>query len=363
MGKDRIIISAANNFVGDNRVAKLALYLQQKGFEVLLLGRYWPGGEIPPNRAGKCIRFKLWFNKSWLFYLNLNIRIFIYLLLHKAKWYISVDLDTLPACRLAGILKRVPVVMDSHEYLPEVPELQHRPEIKKIWIILERIFIKGIYAGITVSPGLINIYKEKYNLEFKLLRNLPLRNVKPLNKNSDGRVIYYQGALNVGRGLENSILSLKYLPGYSLVIVGDGDITSDLKALANNEGLSNRVVFVGKVPFEELHKFIKKASVGLCLLENIGLNYYHSLPNRIFDYPMAGIPVIATNFPDISEIVSKYETGLLLNTLDPEKIAEAVIKACEDPYLRERWSHTLPMASSELNWENEVKIIDPIFCP
>ncbi len=357
MERKRIIIATTNNLVSDNRVAKLALTLEKQNFEVWLIGRQWPGGDIPKNRSGRIFRFRLCFNKGPLFYIGMNIRIFLFLIKHRAHRFVAVDLDTLAACVLAGIIKKTPVVFDSHEYFSEAPELQHRPFIKKIWLALERLFIKGIYAGITVSPGILKIYKEKYNLDFLLVRNVPLsKTVVPMIKEvSSNPVVYYQGALNLGRGLENSIRAMCLLPNYEMVIVGDGDIANKLKLLVIELGLTARVTFVGKVPFENLQTYIQKAHVGLCLLENIGLNYYYSLPNRVFDYPLAGLPVIATAFPDIKSVVSKYETGLLLNDLEPENIANAIQEACENMELRNHWATTLPKAAHQLTWENEVK--------
>lgn len=219
MAKERIIIAVTNNLVSDNRVAKMAGYLEQRGFDVWLVGRTWPGGKIPYGRPGKVFRFSLLFNKGPLFYVSINFRIFLFLLFHRSKWIISVDLDTLPACVIAGKIKGVPVIMDSHEYFPEVPELQHRPAVKKIWLRIERLFIHAIRAGITVSPGLVNIYKEKYSLDFLLVRNVPLYSHKysALNSDMENPTVYYQGALNMGRGLENSIRSMIYLPGYRFV--------------------------------------------------------------------------------------------------------------------------------------------------
>ncbi len=364
MARKRIIIAVTNNLVTDYRVAKLAGYLESIGFEVWLVGRRWPDGTIPSGRPGKLFRFRLLFNKGPFFYLSINIRIFIFLLFHKADWFLAVDLDVLPACVIAGKLKRIPVVMDSHEYFPEIPEVQHRPIVKMVWQMLEKIFIRAIYAGITVSPGLVSIYKEKYNLDFLLLRNMPLKKseVAEVSINIVNPVVYYQGALNIGRGLESAIRAIALLPDYRFVIIGDGDVSAKLKELVTELKLDNRVSFVGKLPFEELQYYIRSAHVGLCLLQNIGLNYYHSLPNRIFDYPMSGLPVIATAFPDISKVVSEYETGLLLEGLNPEDIAVMIKRACEDTQLRKNWSVTLPKAADKLSWENEVTVLDGVFC-
>lgn len=357
MERKRIIIATTNNLVSDKRVAKLALTLEKQNFEVWLIGRQWPGGDIPKNRPGRIFRFRLWFNNGPLFYISMNIRIFLFLIKHRAHRYVAVDLDTLPACVLAGKIKKTLVVFDSHEYFSEVPELQQRPFKKKIWLALEHLFIKGIYAGITVSPGIVKIYKDKYNLDFLLVRNVPASQteIPDIRKISSNPVVYYQGALNLGRGLENSIRAMCLLPNYEMMIVGGGDIVDKLKLLVIELGLTGRVTFVEKVPFENLQTYIQKAHVGLCLLENIGLNYYYSLPNRIFDYPLAGLPVIATAFPDIKSVVSEYETGLHLDNLEPANIAGAIRQACENIELRNHWATTLPKAAHQLTWENEIK--------
>lgn len=363
MSDQRIIITVINNLVSDNRVHKMAGYLENRGYEVWMVGRTWPGGQIPSGRPGRVFRFKMLFHKGVLFYLCMNIRLFLFLTTHRCNRIVAVDLDTLPACVLAGWLKRILVIMDSHELFTEIPELQHRLIKKRIWQWIEAFFIRRISAGITVSPGLVKIYKERYNKEFLLVRNVPdiTGGLMELRATADKPTIYYQGALNVGRGLESAIKALVYLPGYRMVIVGDGDIASSLRQMAVDLRVDNRVVFVGKVPFEDLHKYIIGAHIGLCLLENIGLNYYHSLPNRIFDYPLAGLPVLASAFPDISEVVSQHETGLLTETLDPQKIAELIKQACEDFHLRHHWSRTLPQVASKLNWEKETRVLNALF--
>ncbi|ASB50201.1 glycosyltransferase [Alkalitalea saponilacus] len=361
--KKRIVIAVINNLVTDNRVAKLAGSLEQRGYDVLLIGRRWPDTKIPDGRKGKHYRFSCPVNRGPFFYIYYNIALFWILLFKKSDHIISVDLDTLLACRLAGFLKRVPVVFDSHEYMPETPEVKIRPFIQSIWLFLEKLLLPGVKKGFTVSRGLQDIYRSRYNKEFFLLRNVPyvpylISEIRPV---SDSPIVYYQGALNIGRGLEASILAMKHLPHYKLIIVGSGDIDGDLRQMVINEKLEKQVEFLGWLPFEELSKHATNAHVGLCLLENMGLNYYHSLPNRIFDYPAMGLPVIATGFPDISEIVVKYKTGILLNSMEPKEIAEAIKTACETADLRNEWKENLKRAAQILNWQEEEVVMNEYF--
>ncbi|MGQ1948004.1 glycosyltransferase [Geofilum sp. OHC36d9] len=356
-----VIITVSNNLVTDHRVAKMTGYLKSRGYKVLVWGRKWPAKNY--EQEVNVRRFNLWFNKGPLFYLNLNCRLFFALLTQRADFFLAVDLDTLPACRLAGLFRRTPVVFDSHEYFPEVPELQHRPLIKSIWLTIQDWLVPGIYAGITVSKGLVNLYKERYQLDFKLVRNIPsvAKHFIPIRKVNNRPVVYYQGALNVGRGLEEAIRAMAFLPGYQLLIVGRGDLEHDLKQLTDNLKLNAQVRFVGAVPFYELPKYAAQAHVGLCLLQNLGLNYYHSLPNRLFDYPMLGLPILASDFPDIHDFIEQYETGLLTSSMVPSELAAIIRRICEDDKLRERIGEKMMVASSMLSWENEVKQLNTIF--
>lgn len=364
MKKKKVIITVSNNLVTDHRVSKMSDYLISRGFKVVITGRDWPKVISVDGDNSTIVRFRLLFNKGALFYIFLNLRIFWYLLTHKAAYYIAVDLDTLLACRLAGFFRQVPVVFDSHEYYPEVPELQERPFVKFVWKTIQNWTVPGVKAAITVSKGVADLYKSLYNMDFVIVRNIPSKGgqVYPIRMTLQAPKIYYQGALNIGRGLEEAIKAMVFLPkNYQLQIVGTGDIEDKLKDLVAQLDLSERVEFLGLVPFYELHKYASKAHVGLCLLHNMGFNYYYSLPNRLFDYPKMGLPIVATNFPDISNFIEIYKTGVLMDSLDPEKLAKVIRKICEDISYREKVGEEMLRAVEQLNWENEVSVLDAIF--
>lgn len=332
------------------------------GFEVWQTGRNYPKVKYKPQRPGKSYLFNLLFKKGPLFYFSLNLNIFLFLLFRKFDILWAVDMDTLPACRMAALLKRKPVVFDSHEFFSESPELHHRKLVKRSWILLEQLFIKGCNLRYTVSPGLVKLYKQRYNCDFHLLRNLPFEK-KQLKKPATtlaNKKILYQGAINVGRGIEETIRAMKWLPDYRFIIIGRGDCTEQLKQLTSDLGLENQIEFTGAVPFEDFPKYHNNILAGMCLLENMGLNYYHSLPNRIFDYMQAGIPVITSHFPDIAEIVKTNNTGLLLDNMEPKQIAMAIREACENKELRQTWEKSIPKAAQKFTWENEEEIIQKI---
>ncbi len=354
-----IIITTSNNLVFDNRVHKITTSLLKSGHTVWRTGRNWPHPHVNSERPGRTILFRLPFRKGPLFYLSLNVYLFFFLLRNHFDVLLAVDMDTLPGSRLAAKLKKKPVIFDSHEFFSEVPELQKSRWKKNFWKFLERKLIPGCDIKLTVSSGLVELYKQRYDCRFNLLRNLPFKNTTPACPllHTSQPVILYQGALNIGRGLSETIQAMQYLPDYVFRIVGDGDCTAELKSLTSKMGLDDRVEFADPVPFEDLPLYHGNVMVGMCLLQNRGLNYYYSLPNRIFDYMQAGIPVLASDFPDMAKIVNEYETGLLIDDLNPITIAETIREACENLKWRKKWTETLPGAAKQLCWENEEPVI------
>lgn len=352
----KAIITTSNNLVFDNRVHKVTLALIEFGFQVVKTGRNFPLTKKRANREGKEKLFKLPVNKGPLFYFFLNLYTFFYLMFQKYDLIWAVDMDTLPAAKTAAILRKKPIVFDGHEYFSEVPELINRRIPKRIWMMLEKFFLPGCNRYFTVSHGLVRLYKENLNLEFRLLRNFPLK-TKETNVpivNGQEKTIFYQGALNSGRGIKQTIEALSFLPdNYRFSIVGRGDCEEELKKLTKEMGLENRVDFIGPVPFEELHNFHKNVFVGIALHEKLGLNYFYSLPNRLFDYLQAGIPVLASNFPDMAEFVNANKTGLVIDSMEPKKIAIAIKEVCENQVLRKKWQQTIPLAAKKFTWENE----------
>jgi glycosyltransferase involved in cell wall biosynthesis len=111
------------------------------------------------------------------------------------------------------------------------------------------------------------------------------------------------------------------------------------------------VHFLGKISGDHLYEYTPSADIGLCLLENMGLNYYFSLPNRIFDYLQAGVPVLASRFPEIVNIVEKYNTGRLIDHFESTYLAGVIKTMLDNPLNTEHFDSV----AKELCWENEEK--------
>lgn len=362
--KRNIVVSVTNDLVGDNRVHKVCSSLTKMGFNVLLIGRKLPASLPVNKREYKTKRFKLIFKSGALFYACFNLRLFLFLLFTKTDVLLANDLDTLTANFLVSKTRNKPLVYDSHEYFTEVPELINRPKIKRIWEWLEQKMIPRIKSAYTVCNSIADVYKNKYGTDFKVIRNVPNAVNINLSKNRQVKsenIIIYQGAINIGRGLKQAILAMKYVENVKLIIAGDGDIKSDLEQLVKAENLAAKVNFTGKIPLEELSDFTQQADLGLSIEEDLGLNYRYALPNKLFDYIQAQVPVLVTNLPEIAAIVNRYKIGEITTTLNPEILAAKINIALSDEKKRSEWKSNLKLAAKELTWEKEEKKLHEVF--
>ena len=298
----KVIISVSNDLVSDNRVHKVANSLTKSGFEVLLVGRKLKNS---PKiiRNYKIKRLKLLFKKSALFYAELNFRLFFFLLFHKTNIFLSNDLDTLLPNFLVSRIKNVKLVYDSHELFTEVPELINRPKTQKIWLKIEQKILPKIRYSYTVCQSIADYYQQKYNIKMGVVRNIPICRKMPKNlKENTHKIIIYQGAINIGRGLKEAIEAMQYLNDFELWIIGSGDIENELKLRTKELNLPEKVKFLGRKNIEQLPEYTIQADLGISIEKNLGLNYYYALPNKIFDYIQAEIPVLCSNLPEMSNI-------------------------------------------------------------
>jgi glycosyltransferase involved in cell wall biosynthesis len=353
----KVVSVVSNDIVTDNRIHKIALSLEANGYQVTVVGRKLRKSEKRLNRQYKIRRFRLWFNKGPLFYLNLNIRLFFYLLFIDTRIILSNDLDTLLSCSMAARLSRKQLVFDSHELFPEVPELVHRPRVRKIWQMLEKKLVSKIKYGFTVSPSIAEFYFNTYGVRFEVIRNLGNfrfdYEFEGIEKPEDRKVIIYQGALNLGRGLEILIESMQHVNGAKLQIIGSGDVASKLKRLTKKLNLEDKVKFIGRLPHERLWKYTASASIGISIEENLGLNYQYALPNKLFDYIQARIPVIISDLPEMTNIVNKYNIGEVLVERTPQKLTQLIQGLMNEEVVKTKYSSNLELAARDLCWEKE----------
>lgn len=363
--KKNIIISVSNDLTGDQRVYKTILMLLEKNYNVICLGRK-NKSKIEPALPCKTKRFRLIFNKGFLFYSELNIRIFIFLIFSKADLYLANDLDTLPANYIASKLKKVKLIYDSHEYFTEVPELAERKFVKSFWSKIESRILPKIKFSYTVCKSIADIYSKKYGIDMKVVRNIPIcqgskNQFHKTKEKPEIKTIIYQGSVNIGRGLEQIIEAMKFTENMELIIIGNGDIFKNLQEKVKTLNLEKKVFLKGKLHFKDLIQYTINADIGISIEENIGLNYYYALPNKIFDYINAGIPVLASRLPEIENIINKYQIGEFIENHNPEHIALRLKEILSSEVKLNFYINNEQKASKELCWQNEFKNVENFF--
>ena len=222
----RICVSVSNDLICDNRVNKTCKSLVDYGLSVKLIGRAFKQSPLLPSRSYKCKRISIIFKKNAIYYAELNLKLFFYLLFSKQDFLWANDLDTLLPNYLVAKLKKKPLIFDSHEHFTQVPELKNNPFAKKVWKAIEKHCIKGCDAVFTVCNPIKNYFKEEYNKESLVVRNIPPRiffKQETIPSFKKENTIVWQGAVNVERGLEELCEAMQWIDA-KLLIMGVGDI-------------------------------------------------------------------------------------------------------------------------------------------
>ncbi|MBP5642989.1 MAG: glycosyltransferase [Bacteroidales bacterium] len=365
----RVIVSVINDLVTDQRVNKSCLTLQKAGFEVLLVGRRQRKSPPMDERPYKTRRMKLLFEKGPLFYAEFNFRLFLFLLFHRCNCLLSNDLDTLWPNFWISKLKGVKLIYDSHEYFTEVPELVSRPKVQRVWKRIEGRFLPKMSEMITVCQSIADLFHKKYGLKVHVIRNIPMRAMLPAPASREEiglepvkRVLVMQGSgINIQRGSEELVDAMEYLDDCQLVIIGGGDVLPILKEKVEANHWEDRVKFFPRMPYQKMMAITQLADLGFTLDKDTNLNYRFSLPNKLFDYIQAGVPVVASHLTEIERIITHYNIGTFIENHEPKTIAETIKNALNDEKTLAEWKNNLIFAAQELCWENEEKALLKIY--
>ena len=367
----KVILSVTNDLTTEQRVDKVCRTLIKMGFNPILTGRRKRDSQDLPERAYRTRRFRLLFEKGPLFYASYNTRLFFYLLSSKTDLIVANDLDTLMASYLASKIKGVPLVYDTHEYYTETPELVNRPGVQAVWRGIEkRVFprLKHVY---TVNESIARIYEKAYGVEVQVVRNvpetkalLPERNRRLKGLPEDKKIILLQGAgINIHRGAEEMVRAMQYIENAVFMVVGGGDVLDNLKRLTSELGLENKVIFIPKQPLDKVLEYTVEADLGVTLDKDTNPNYRYSLPNKLFDYIQAGVPVLASPLAEVKKIIEEYDIGTTIDSHDPRHIADKVNEIFSDPKKLGLWKQNLKFASEALCWEKEEQTLIQIYRP
>ncbi len=361
-----IYISVTNDLVTDQRVHKVCESICSKfpNYKITLIGRLKKDSKPVNKRIYNVHRIRLRFEKGLKFYAEYNLRLFFYLLFRRRGIFYANDLDTLLPNFLLSKLKGCQLIYDSHEYFTEVPELIGRDRIRAIWLRIESYILPKLKTMFTVNETLAKIYSEKYHIPVHTIRNVPklhknethseeVQVRKKYGISSADHLIIYQGAVNKDRGLEELIEAFTFLPSiFHLIIVGTGDVHQALIEKTNTLKL-NQVHFAGQIPFNTLDQYTLEADLGVSLEKPTNLNYRYALPNKVFDYIAAGIPILVSPLPELCALLEKHNVGKHLPTHTPLDIAQTLQTMFSDEGQLQQWKANTLNARAEYCWEKE----------
>ena len=367
MKKTKIITSVINNYQGDQRVQKVCGSLMKFGFEVEVVAsnlRGEPKLEFPyPVHVLKLNRqagMKMYLNFNWKLFFKLNS------IAKKDDILLANDLDALLPNYLVSKLKGCALVFDSHEIFSEVPTLYNRPFRKKIWKTLEKSIVPNIKHFYTVSNGYADWFEKEYKNRPEIVMNVPI--IQPhsdteikigLPEISNQKILIYQGVINFSRGIDKMIEAMQFVENAELWIIGIGPKKTVFEELVSKLNLMHKVKFLGQVSPSQLKLITPKADLGLSLEEDYGISYRYALPNKIFDYTHAGVPILGTNLPEIKATIENYGLGKTIENHEPEHIAERIKMMLEEG--KSTYEENLKKAAEIFNWGHEEKKLEKIY--
>jgi glycosyltransferase involved in cell wall biosynthesis len=322
----KIFSIVLNNFKNDSRVLKENISLNKAGYDVKILALHeepLKEKEIIQNIPVHRIKLK---TRKWSKNKLIQIIKYCELLYVIIRYYRKADIyhcNDLGALPIGVIIKKIfnkkaKIVYDAHEYETEVYGLTGIE--KRINKVLERWLIKYVDSFITVSYSIANAYVKLYEIEKPYLilncpyytNDIPKKDIfRTLFKIKDESTIFiYQGGLSSGRGIELILEVFSKIKDKSKVVIfmGYGPLQDKIKKYTEIE---ENIFFHKAVPQNLIIEYTNSADIGFSLIEDTCLSYAFCLPNKIFEYIMADIPVIASNgLLEVKRFIQKYKIGL-----------------------------------------------------
>ncbi len=369
MGAKKITVSVISDLTTDQRVIRICNTLQQMGFEVTVIARAFKDSLPLDAYSFASKRIRCHWRKGIFQYAEFSFKLFFSILFCKTDYFLANDLDTLVPNYIVSKLRRKKLIYDTHEYFTGVPELRDSHLKRKCWKIIEDYIFPTLKTVYTVNESVKNKYREEYGNEIAIVRNVPVtsttENAERPASWQNKMVLLLQGAgINEGRGGLELMEAMLLLPDdYLLVYIGSGNQWELLQHKRIEWKLEQKVEMIGKVSPSKLKLYTPHAQIGFSLDSFEDLNCLFNLPNKIFDYIHAGVPIIATDIPEVGAVIKQYGVGIRLINNEPETIAAAVKEMMDDAAGYQDFKKNCIAASKVLCWENEKEKLITIYKP
>ncbi len=344
------------------RVQKHAKLLAGEGYEVTLIGRE-TGSQLPLSLPGvDAERIRVPFRKGPGMYILFNFFLFWRLLFRRFDLCLACDLDTLVPCYMVTRLSGRKLVYDAHEYFTGQHGLAERSVKHAIWKWAERRILPKLRHMLTVSDSIADLYHREYGVVPVVIRNVApsVTHLEPHDRSALGPseeelLVVFQGSgINEGRGARELIKAMTMLERIRLVFIGSGDISDSLRKSARESGAAERIMFLPRMPWEEMMRYTMCCDAGLSLDADTCENQRYSLPNKLFDYIAAAIPAVVSPLPEVASLISMYGCGVVIGEVTPGAIVIALERLRDNRGLLLSLKEKTVEARRELTWEKEM---------
>ncbi|MBO0368802.1 glycosyltransferase family 4 protein [Pseudomonas putida] len=380
-----------NEFRNDARVLKEAQTLQAAGHEVTVFALHTPGvtqsrevlpGNIRVVRVGRTPLWKLRKRtkvqtrtnaataagpvphlSSFKRVLRIAARLWTHagllwsIIRHRPDVVHSHDVNTLPTSWLAARLSRARLIYDAHEISTS---REGYSSFRKLVAVVERQLMPRADGTITTTVARAKFFARAYAISRPLvLQNRPrqqeqLRTSRirdELGLANPWPIVVYQGGIQQGRGLERLARVAADVPETYFVFIGGGRLEHNLRTIVAELELQDRVRFIPTVSLADLPSYTASADIGVQPIENTCLNHYTTDSNKLFEYIQAGLPVVASDLPEIRSVVRQHDAGILVEPGNTESLAHALRQLVSSSATRQHHAARAQSAALILNWE------------
>ncbi len=373
MKRRRIAVVVLNDFTRDNRVLKVASTLAEAGAEVEVVAL--PGRDLPEReeREGgwrvRRLRWGIWKSDRIKGARFGRLAYFAWQVVVGYRKWDAWHCNDAEAFALGVLAKRLAprleLIYDCHEFEAERNAKSPRYLAAVAW--LERRHIHRAHSVITVSPSIRQAYLDRYGSvgvpEVHLVRNVPHAVDRPTPPERDFRarfgipptefIALYQGAFTYNRGLENALEAAERLTGRGVhfVFMGYGPLEGLVEEAANRLAHVHRHEAVA---YDRVLAHTAAADVGLVSVKPTCLSYLYCLPNKLFEYIQAGLPVLTNELPDCVQLVQEFGIGEVVSDDSPQGWADALLTMRESG---RDYREGLKAASLQLRWQKEAPLL------
>ncbi|MCV0403165.1 MAG: glycosyltransferase family 4 protein [Chloroflexi bacterium] len=371
----RVTMLVRNPFTNDTRVEREAQTLSDAGYVITIVADGRTDLPDAEERSGASVRrvSRSGPRIPGLRFLAHQRRLAAVLARTRPDILHAHDADALSVVGPLAAALGVPFVYDSHElWLGRTARGRSRA-----YDLLNRAYYGRIEARhvpraavvMVANPGVAPELERRYGVrDVAIVPNYPVeaaavepRDLRALPEAAaippDAPIVLYIGGIMPHRGLEQLVEAMTQVPHAHLVCLGaGGGSTADVAAEVERRGLAERAHLVPPVPSAEVVPYAASASVGVSIVQPASLSYRLALPNKLFQYMAAGIPTVASDFPDVAEVVEGSGAGVVVDPTEPDAVAVAIRGILDDAGRARAMGHAGRRAVTErFNWSTSAR--------